>query len=558
MTLRLASEIWDKWAPAGAGFLCFGDADIDGKVIDHGGELGTIVGNVTRPPADSPYYARQMSFNAPTTDARINFGSQLGSDFLSLQGSNSVIFAYKIKLDSLINFERIYDKSTSGSGTNGYSVTVESFGAGYGPRLYINGTALTQPANTSYVIDIWIEGALIYDSGKIIDGSNNLFEYYRLGTDTGSGSLSGVNIGSLPSFPNATANFSLGNWNHTTGRGWDGFIHHVGIANTLFGATNSSTLIAKLDEYFNDIRDRVVYAYAKDMFSGTGGAARGFDVFAPGDVTPLTGGGASISVGMMLGSTATKAASGIAQFEIGQALATTAIKSTSGIAQINTGQDLIATASKSAFGSINAQVGQIFSAYSSTIISGIASVLVGIKLAVSGNKSASGTVGMHTGMILNQIGLKSAVSSTQSVIGQVFSAGSLNVAIGAAKMFVGVLFNAAGLKSAQGAASFQAGQIQGAVGGKQTLGSASINAGQDLIAITAKGASGAIGTVTGAVVAAAGGIIQGASNVASIAVGIVIRARGATGSGAARVKETLLKGVYRYRRQLTGKIEDID
>jgi hypothetical protein len=154
----------------------------------------------------------------------VELGSITSCHPLMLNGSDVTISAWFYQLDGSGDiFQRIIDKSTNGSGVDGYTlwchptdrtVGLSCNGANFG------GTYATQ--SNQYEFATW------HHLVGVITAS--AFHLYVDGVEV-TATLGSGPSGDYQQPPNTTANMRIGSWNHTTGREWDGRLDDIRIYN---------------------------------------------------------------------------------------------------------------------------------------------------------------------------------------------------------------------------------------------------------------------------------------------------------------------------------------
>lgn len=192
-----------------------------GAVVDHAGNTdGVIVGaSITRLPR---LPGRVLDFAGDNNGDRVDLGTIASGNPLMLDGDQAT-WMWDARLTSYVNnAPRLIDKSTSGTGANGWA-------------LYpINSPSITWTlavAATEYrlgsghLLGTRSRGALVKDGTSrvaLYDADQNR-RYVEI--------TSGINP-----IPTATANGAIGNWNHATDRNWRDWISHIYVWNRVLSA----------------------------------------------------------------------------------------------------------------------------------------------------------------------------------------------------------------------------------------------------------------------------------------------------------------------------------
>jgi len=192
-------------------------------VIDlTGNNDGTIIGNsIVKKPLRTGMGAVFSGLNS--TD-RINLGSISSANPLSCSSTNKMTILSRIKYSTSNNsYPRIFDKSQAGSGDGGYSLSVI---ATTGQLLY----------------NVDIPSA---KSDPIITPGYNDIAVVRK-ADAVNFYLSGQQHSSAPfnnnTFPTTAVDASIGNWNHSAGREFNGGIEYLYIFDTDLSANEIASL----------------------------------------------------------------------------------------------------------------------------------------------------------------------------------------------------------------------------------------------------------------------------------------------------------------------------
>ncbi len=144
----------------------------------------------------------------------LDYGSITSGNPLMLNWNDATISCWFYQRSGGDDYQRIVDKSTNHTGTNGYNVwcwpSTRQIGLSVNLADYRTG-------NNAYSLDTWHHVAVTVDSAAgayaiHVDGSGNI----------GSGST-------YNALPLATANMKHGSWNHSTGREWDGYLAEFAI-----------------------------------------------------------------------------------------------------------------------------------------------------------------------------------------------------------------------------------------------------------------------------------------------------------------------------------------
>lgn len=150
-------------------------------------------------------------------DDIVRLGSIANTDPLALANSAFSISFWLNAVDSPDEFARIFDKSTNTSGTNGYSLVIQK--ATHRIRMYIDGSNAGASPVDSLKINQWTHFVFSYSSSKRA--------FYVDGVKVDEVTAGGY---SLP--PNTTANASIGSWNHSNAREYEGDLDDLAVWNT--------------------------------------------------------------------------------------------------------------------------------------------------------------------------------------------------------------------------------------------------------------------------------------------------------------------------------------
>ena len=140
------------------------------------------------------------------TDDYIELGSIDSTNSLMLNGSDLTISAWVYFDGSGDRYQRLIDKSSAGSATNGYSLWVDfqSDGVGYS----VNGN--NSRTNTMPSSNAW-------SNIVVVANQTSATSYINLSSISNS-----YYAGSHTTPPNSTQNCRMGTWNHSTGRELNG------------------------------------------------------------------------------------------------------------------------------------------------------------------------------------------------------------------------------------------------------------------------------------------------------------------------------------------------
>lgn len=201
---------------------------IDGTLDNSSGDLSVLV--TPRGPS--------LNFSGDGTNDRLKLGSVTSSDRLSLAGKDSnfgICFGAMLETGHG-TFPRVIDKSSGGSGANGWTFYQDT---GKTPDAFI----IKINSSTGLWKDDFIELNVFHHYAVSVKASDDA-DWYTDGVDQGTTEPGGA----LNAAPSNTSAMAIGNWNHSTARMWKGPIEYIyvfdaeiprsivnGIANDPFG-----------------------------------------------------------------------------------------------------------------------------------------------------------------------------------------------------------------------------------------------------------------------------------------------------------------------------------
>ncbi len=173
---------------------------------------GTSEGTMTSGDLIDAQIGKGIDFDGD--DDVVRLGSIDSSHALSLNGSAATISCI-MNQSSGDAYQRIIDKSTAGSGANGYIITTNPTGAGALERsvgIFVAGSG-------DYTTTAYTFGTTAYITGVIDGVSSKIYIAGSLVKDLG-----------LSAIPSATANMAIASWNHSTAREFKGFLDEIRIS----------------------------------------------------------------------------------------------------------------------------------------------------------------------------------------------------------------------------------------------------------------------------------------------------------------------------------------
>lgn len=193
---------------------------------------GTNSGTLTNGASFSTSGGRHFEFDG--LDDYIELGSITSSNPLSLFGLNQVSVEFWIRPDGSGDaFQRVIDKSNSGSGSNGWSIYYTNF-----EYVQFQVNAANPAGQIDVTANVWQQVLVT------INFTTNQKYYYRNGGDT---SAFWTELGTIPA---TTTNARIGTWNHATGREFNGGIGAIRIYNRILSAAEiAQNFNAKRSEY---------------------------------------------------------------------------------------------------------------------------------------------------------------------------------------------------------------------------------------------------------------------------------------------------------------------
>ena len=226
----------DRGQPLAKGFVGGWLFNEGGGSVVHdicGKNPGTITGGLgsditwTDEPTHSgePSVANGLHFSGQNTNNRVDLGSIVSDNPLSLSGKTKATFAFGISLPSdalhITNqFPRIIDKSDGGGGSAGWALWIGSPGT----RLTLARPGASAESG-AVPADIVVEGGYV-DVVVFRDGDSVGFARDGALQQTVSG------FGAT-AFPSNTANAAIGNWNHSVNREFKGTLYYLYVWNRL-------------------------------------------------------------------------------------------------------------------------------------------------------------------------------------------------------------------------------------------------------------------------------------------------------------------------------------
>lgn len=155
-----------------------------------------------------------VEFDGGGSNDRIDLGSVTSSDPLGFFGKTTCSILSWARFDnSTTTYPRAIDKSNGGVGANGWTFgSVNSGGAEL--AFYTGGSGAAHAFPGYFTVN---DQMLI---GYTLNGLSS-------GTAYKDGVLFGTSSNTIAAFPSTTTNCAIGNWNHSTGRMWDGAIYSV-------------------------------------------------------------------------------------------------------------------------------------------------------------------------------------------------------------------------------------------------------------------------------------------------------------------------------------------
>lgn len=171
-------------------------------------------------------------------DDHVELGSITSSDDLCLNSATDLSFWLLFKPESGDTFQRIIDKSTGGSGTDGWALVIEETADEI--QFYVDGLEEVSFRLRGINLGEWQSITVVYD-----DSATNWYLYIN-------GLLQETQPASAFTIPTTTANCAIGSWNHSTAREFEGQINELRVYDVALTQANIEEL-----EYSTD-RDNIV------------------------------------------------------------------------------------------------------------------------------------------------------------------------------------------------------------------------------------------------------------------------------------------------------------
>lgn len=171
---------------------------------------------------DGRFQARAMQFDGANNADRVDLGSVASGHPLHMGGGVQITVAAWFYLAGTGNgFPRVIDKSDGASGANGWALSIgNTVGTDRFPVLYIGGSTAVSTTSIALATGQVHFLAIAYDSVNsnrtLLLVNNRRYSISRTDALT---------------IPTGTTNAAIGNWNHTTGRQFDGKLFGVWVWN---------------------------------------------------------------------------------------------------------------------------------------------------------------------------------------------------------------------------------------------------------------------------------------------------------------------------------------
>lgn len=197
-------------------------------------------------------------FSGDGTTDRMDLGSIAAGNPLMLTGTDFTIMAkVRPRTPYGSTFPRIIDKSSAGSGTDGYAFYHRTDRL----TLALAGIEVSSPVgslNLSDLENLWTVSCASFRN------SNNQISFFSNSFDTGQSRRGGPMrlLGTAAGFelPTATANAAIGNWNHAIDREWAGDISWIYIWDRLLTLDEVNEVALAPHAMFQPVASRTYYA----------------------------------------------------------------------------------------------------------------------------------------------------------------------------------------------------------------------------------------------------------------------------------------------------------